>query len=169
MTTSTTTKCPCGSETTYEACCGPLIAGAAAPTAEALMRSRYTAYVRGEIDYILATYAPSAAADVDRDATEKWSKGTTWLGLTIVATEKGGPADEEGAVEFIARHSATKGGKELLHHERATFTRGGADRRWQFVDGQPVKIQPFKREEHPGRNEPCNCGSGKKYKKCHGA
>ncbi|MCC7137534.1 MAG: YchJ family protein [Planctomycetes bacterium] len=169
MTTSTTTKCPCGSETTYEACCGPLIAGAAAPTAEALMRSRYTAYVRGEIDYILATYAPSAAADVDRDATEKWSKGTTWLGLTIVATEKGGPADEEGAVEFIARHSATKGGKELLHHERATFARGGADRRWQFVDGQPVKIQPFKREEHPGRNEPCSCGSGKKYKKCHGA
>jgi len=163
------TTCPCGSEKTYELCCGPLITGAPAPTAEALMRSRYTAYVKGEIDYILGTYAPEAATDVDRDATEKWSRETTWLGLKIVATEKGGPTDDTGTVEFMVRHKDQGKGPELFHHELATFTRGGADRRWQFLDGQPVRPVQIKREEHPGRNDPCTCGSGKKYKKCHGA
>ena len=163
------TTCPCGSETTYELCCGPLIAGAAAPTAEALMRSRYTAYVKGEIDYILATYAPEAAADVDRAATERWSRESTWLGLKIVATEGGGPGDDRGTVEFIVRHREKAKGPELFHHEKATFARGGGDRRWQFLDGQPVRPVPIKREAVPGRNEPCSCGSGKKYKKCHGA
>ena len=161
--------CPCGSEKAYDACCGPLIAGAPAATAEALMRSRYTAYVRGEIDYIFSTYDPKVATASDRKATERWSKESTWHGLTIVATERGGPTDDEGVVEFMARHAERKGGPVLLHHERAKFARSGPGGRWLYVDGDTVKPTPVRREEHPGRNEPCSCGSGKKYKKCHGA
>ena len=163
------TTCPCGSAKTYETCCGPIIAGAKAPTAEAVMRSRYTAYVKGEIDHIFATYDPKVGEDVDRAETARWSKESTWLGLTIVSTERGGPNDDEGTVEFTARHSAKVDGPVLEHHERARFARGGKDGRWLYMDGEPVRQTPLKAEAHPGRNEPCSCGSGKKFKKCHGA
>jgi len=163
------TTCPCGSEKDYDACCGPVIAGAPAATAEALMRSRYTAYVKGEIDHIFGTYDPKVARESDRTATERWSKESTWHGLKIVATERGGPGDDEGVVEFMASHADRKGGPVLVHHERARFARSGPDRRWLYVDGDTVKPAPVQREERPGRNEPCSCGSGKKYKKCCGA
>ena len=163
------TSCPCGSGKDYEACCGPVIAGAPAPTAEALMRSRYTAYERGAVDHILATYTPKAARDVDRASTEKWSRESTWLGLTVGATEQGGPADEEGMVEFIARFREGADGPEQTHHERARFVRDSHDRRWLYAEGKVVNPPPARREPRPGRNEPCSCGSGKKYKKCHGA
>jgi SEC-C motif domain protein len=159
--------CPCGSERKYDDCCGKLIAGAPAATAEALMRSRYTAYVRGEVDYIIGSHDPATATDVDRDATAKWSRETTWLGLTIVATERGGEADDEGMVEFIARHREGGSDQDLSHHERAKFRR--IDGRWVFVSGAQVKGVPVTKAAIPGRNDPCSCGSGKKYKKCHGA
>jgi SEC-C motif-containing protein len=159
------TPCPCGNEREYEQCCGPIIAGGPAPTAEALMRSRYTAYVRGEIDYIMSSQDPNTGGDVDRDAIEKWSRESEWLGLKIVAKERGEKDDTEGVVEFIARHRIS--GNELAHHERAQFRREGGN--WLFVDGEPVKPKPIVRGEKIGRNDPCTCGSGKKYKKCHGA
>ncbi len=161
--------CPCGSSLDYEACCGPLIAGSPAPTAEALMRSRYTAYVRGAVDHVLATYTPQAARDVDRASTVKWSRESTWLGLTILKTEKGGADDDEGMVEFVARFREGAGGAEQSHHERAHFVRSPSNRRWLYAEGKVVGPAPVRREERPGRNEPCSCGSGKKFKKCHGA
>jgi SEC-C motif-containing protein len=163
------TICPCGTGKDYDACCGPLIAGAPAPTAEALMRSRYTAYVRGAVDHILESHTAKARRDVDRASIEKWSRESTWLGLTVLSTEGGGPADEQGMVEFVARYRMGLEGAENVHHERATFVRSPRDRRWLFADGRVVGTAPVRREEHPGRNEPCSCGSGKKYKKCHGA
>jgi SEC-C motif-containing protein len=165
----TSTACPCGSEKAYDACCGLYHKGAAAPTAEALMRARYSAYVKGEIDFIMGSYAPAAAKDVDRDSTERWSREATWHGLSIIATEKGGPADSEGMVEFVARHSLKPNAPEMSHHERAHFARGGSEKRWQYVDGDEVKPEPIKADAKPGRNDPCHCGSGKKFKKCHGA
>src|SRR5437660_12530755 len=112
------TPCPCGSGKDYDACCGPLIAGAPAPTAEALMRSRYTAYVRGAVDHILASYTPKAAGGVDRASTEKWSRESTWLGLTVLSTEKGGPTDADGTVEFVARFRAGPDPPEQRHPAR---------------------------------------------------
>jgi SEC-C motif-containing protein len=161
--------CPCGSGSAYETCCGPIIAGGAAPTAEALMRSRYSAYVRGDVDHILGTYTPDAARNVDRASTERWSKSSTWLGLTIVSTERGGSSDEDGTVEFKARFREGTDGPEQVHHERARFVRSVKDRRWRYADGRVVAPPPARREVVPGRNDPCSCGSGKKYKKCHGA
>src|SRR5512143_2035945 len=100
--------CPCGSGDPVLACCQMYIDGVPAPTALALMRSRYTAFVRGAIDYLMETHDESKRATVDRGSLAAWSRDTLWLGLEIVATEKGGETDSEGFVEFIAR-GATKG------------------------------------------------------------
>jgi SEC-C motif-containing protein len=158
--------CPCGSGAARARCCGPLLDGAPAATAEALMRSRYSAHVLGRIDYLVATYDPSTRAAVDRAAVERWARESTWLGLTIVARERGGAADEEGVVEFTAAYR-TREGARLVHHERSRFRR--RDGRWLYVDGDIVKPPSARRAAAPGRNDPCPCGSGKKYKRCCGA
>ena len=82
--------CPCGAGAPEAACCGPIIAGAAAPTAVALMRSRYAAYVRGAIDHVVGTHDPRTRAQLDAEAAAKWSRETQWLGLEIIATDRGG-------------------------------------------------------------------------------
>src|SRR5512143_2926493 len=98
--------CPCGRPAELESCCGPILAGAPAPTAEALMRARYTAYTRGDVDFLIATHRPESGDEVDREATERWSRESEWLGLEVVATEKGGEGDDTGTVEFVARWKA---------------------------------------------------------------
>ncbi len=113
------------------------------------MRSRYTAYVRGEIDYLVAT----ARGPVDRAAIAAWSRDTEWLGLEVVASESRG---DEAFIAFVAR-GVTRG-KPFAQRERSRFRR--IDGRWYYLDGVPF-AQP--------RNEPCACGSGKKFKRCHGA
>ncbi len=73
--------CPCGKGESLETCCGPYLDGKAQPdTAEALMRARYSAYVVGNIDYVVGTHDPDRAKDVDRKNTEQWSKSAEWLG-----------------------------------------------------------------------------------------
>lgn len=155
--------CPCGSGQPEQSCCAPILAGTPARTAEALMRSRYVAYVRGAIDHVIDSHDPSTREEVDRAATEKWSRETEWLGLEILATERGGEHDEEGLVEFVARGKS--GGLPFAQRERATFRK--ADGKWLYVDGKVIREQA-RRVETPGRNEPCSCGSGVKYKRCHG-
>jgi SEC-C motif-containing protein len=158
--------CYCGSERSYEECCKPYHDGTARPeTAEALMRSRYSAYVVQNIDYVLATHDPGTVDEVDREGATKWSQEAAWEGLEIVNTEKGGPGDDEGVVEFIARYGAE--GHSFGHHERSTFRR--IEGNWYYMDGDMVKPKPVVREgPKVGRNDPCPCGSGQKYKKCHG-
>lgn len=113
------------------ACCAPFHAGAAAPTALALMRSRYAAYVRGAIDYVIATHDAATRGDVDVAAATAWSRDTAWQGLEIVATERGTETDDTGIVEFIAR-GVTRGAP-FAQHERSRFAK--ADGRWYYVDG----------------------------------
>jgi SEC-C motif-containing protein len=128
------------------------------------MRSRYTAYVRGAIDHVIGTHDPATRAGIDVAAATAWSRDTEWLGLEIRATERGGPGDDEGTVEFVAR-GVTRG-TPFAQHERSRFRR--ADGRWCYVDGALVHEQA-KRVATAGRNDPCPCGSGKKFKRCHGA
>lgn len=156
--------CPCGSGADDGACCGPILAGAPAATALALMRSRYTAYVRGAIAHLVATHDPATRASVDVAAITRWSRDTTWLGLEIVATERGGVDDVTGVVEFVAR-GVTRGAP-FAQRERSRFRR--VDGRWVYSDGE-ARPAPVTAAASPGRNEPCPCGSGKKYKRCHGA
>lgn len=136
------------------------------PTAEALMRSRYTAYALCRADYILDTHDPATRGPIDRAAVERWAREAHWRGLEVLATERGGPDDDEGVVEFRARYD-NEAGQARVHHERSTFRR--ADGRWLYVDGSTPRQRPATRAATAGRNDPCPCGSGKKYKKCCGA
>lgn len=158
------TTCPCGSGRGYEECCGVHIQGRApAPTAEALMRSRYTAYATGNIDYILATCVSAEGIDVEE--TRRWSTKSQWLGLTIHGTEKGREVDGEGTVDFTA--SYVLDGMKENHRESARFVK--KEGRWLFDDGKVTTQTVVRAEPKVGRNDPCPCGSGKKYKKCCGA
>ena len=129
------------------------------------MRSRYTAYSLKNPDYILDTHDPDKREDADYDATRDWANRTTWLELKVLGTEAGGEDDDEGEVEFVARFADEKG-TEHSHHERSTFVR--RDGRWYFHDGKVVPPPPVRAAPKVGRNDPCTCGSGKKYKQCCG-
>ncbi|HWS52341.1 MAG TPA: YchJ family metal-binding protein [Microbacterium sp.] len=118
--------CPCFSGDRFDRCCGPVIAGAAAPTAERLMRSRYTAFALGRADHLLASWHPST-----RPRSMELEDDVEWRRLVIVDTERGGPFDRDGVVEFEA-HWRTAGARGILH-ERSRFVR--EDRRWLYVDG----------------------------------
>ncbi len=159
-------KCPCGSDLAYDSCCQPLIKGEAfAKTAEQLMRSRYSAYVNTEIDYISNTTDPERMADFDAASAKDWAENSEWHGLEIVAAEKGGENDDFGKVEFIVNY--TQNGVKNRHHELSDFRK--IDDKWFFMDGEAVAPQPVVRDTPKvGRNEPCPCGSGKKFKKCCG-
>jgi SEC-C motif-containing protein len=159
--------CPCGSGLAHDACCRPIITGeAAAETAEALMRARYSAYVTEEIPFLLESLHPEHRDEHDAEAVEVWASESEWHGLEILGTEDGGPDDETGRVEFACTYTFED--ETRRHHEDATFARH--DGRWYFVEGDAVREQPFRRAEPKvGRNDPCPCGSGKKFKKCCGA
>jgi SEC-C motif-containing protein len=129
------------------------------------MRSRYSAYALGEIDYILNTHDPERAGEVDRKSTEMWSKQSKWLGFELLKSDQGGENDDAGVIEFAARYKLR--GVTATHRERATFRRHNGD--WVFVDGSEITAPPVQNVgPRVGRNDPCPCGSGKKYKKCCG-
>jgi SEC-C motif-containing protein len=129
------------------------------------MRSRYTAYVLGDIDHVSETLHPEHRHDHDPDAARRWARRSVWEGLEVRAAERGGPEDDHGTVEFVATYKEK--GVRKRHHEVAEFHK--QDGLWYYVDGRLVAPPP---ERHGGpkvgRNEPCPCGSGKKYKKCCG-
>ena len=116
--------CPCGLGMPYDACCGRYISGASnAPTAEALMRSRYTAFVVGDGSYVARTWAPEtlpAGLEVD-------PSGEPFTRLDVIATEGGGLFDATGVVVFQAHYP----GGSL--QERSRFER--RDGQWLYVDG----------------------------------
>jgi len=158
------TICPCGSGQTLGDCCGPLINGAPAPTAEALMRSRYSALVLGEISYLADTLSPDIRADFDQIEAENTARDAQWLGLDVRAITGGLESDDSGSVEFVARFKLQ--GKARVHHELSEFAR--EDGHWICVGGQVDPKGPPRQATNVGRNDPCPCGSGKKYKKCCG-
>jgi len=159
-------ECPCGSKHEYSACCEPIIKSQQqALTAEQLMRSRYSAYVMKELDYIYQSTLPSQRNDYDEKATRRWAEKSQWEGLEILSTEKGGEEDTDGKVEFIA-HFKNKNNRHY-HHESADFVK--KDGKWYFSEGHAVPQKPVIRSAPKvGRNYPCSCGSGIKYKKCCG-
>lgn len=150
-----TTPCPCGSGRTYEACCARYHHGLAAPTAETLMRSRYSAYVLKLPDYLRDTWHTTT-----RPASLIFgSDEPDWCGLQIRHTRGGSEMDSNGEVEFIARWRAPDGRTGALH-ERSRFVR--EEGRWYYVDGELFPSTTTK----VSRNAPCPCGSGRKFKQC---
>lgn len=158
--------CHCGAKSSFDACCKPYLSGAKrAPSAEALMRARYSAFVVGDIAFIRETYDPKRASDFDEAGTREWSEKSEWQGLEILKVEEGEGDARTGCVEFKARFKVK--GEEQEHHERARFRKDEKTGAWYFVDGETPGLRPVRREEPKiGRNDPCPCGSGKKHKKC---
>ena len=160
--------CPCSSESdknrlAYADCCEPYISGQKdAPTAEALMRSRYSAYAVHSVDYIMKTCLDENEDRIDYNQTKDWSEKSKWLGLEIVSIDKGGITDDEGFVEFKAAYE-TDGLKDV-HHEKARFKKKGG--KWFYADGDMIVKTVVRSGPKIGRNDPCPCGSGKKYKHC---
>jgi SEC-C motif-containing protein len=158
------TQCQCGSGAPYSECCEPIITGArTAETAEQLMRARYSAYVLAKMDFIFESTHPEHREGYDHAGTKEWAESSEWLGLEIIGTSKGGTDDSVGEVEFIARFS--QNGVKNEHHEAGQFKKKGGE--WFFTEGTMVRPKPLTVVKI-GRNDPCSCGSGIKYKKCCG-
>ena len=121
------TTCPCGGAE-YAQCCKPFHGGAAAPTAETLMRSRYSAYVLGLTDYVHATWHATMRPSLDELTRESGDLAVKWLGLEVKKHVVNG---DEATVEFVARSKA--GGRAHRLHEISRFVR--EDGRWFYVDG----------------------------------
>jgi SEC-C motif-containing protein len=129
------------------------------------MRSRYTAFATHQIDYLIASHHPETRGEVVRDQVKRFSEGMTWRGLEILEAADGQAGDDQGWVEFIARYR--EHGEDRVHHERSLFRRNQG--RWYSHSAEYPTCAPARRAQPKvGRNEPCPCGSGKKYKKCCG-
>lgn len=128
------------------------------------MRSRYSAFATGNIDYLIDTLHPDKRQPQDRELLSGALHNTNWLGLQVRKCEKGLEEDKRGTVEFVATWSES--GQSGFLHERSRFIK--QEDRWYYVDGELFDTAG-KTIAKPGRNDPCWCGSGKKFKKCHGA
>lgn len=147
--------CPCGSAVEYSLCCQPYLSGAqVAQDPSHLMRSRYSAFVMKDTDYLISTWHPNCQAATFRPEIEAGFAHTQWLGLTVFE-HAAGKNDSEGYVSFIARFN--EDGKAGAIIERSRFLKENG--RWYYIDGTRPQF---------GRNDPCPCGSGKKFKKCCG-
>ncbi|WP_026111535.1 YchJ family protein [Winslowiella toletana] len=150
-----TEKCPCCSGMQYSLCCEPWLNGSGfPPSAEKLMRSRYTAYVKQDAAYLIATWHSSVRHPQLQSVLEESFANTRWLGLNITA-QQAGKDDDEAFVTFFARFAENQ--RTSAIHERSRFLRD--DQRWYYIDGIAPQV---------GRNDRCPCGSEKKYKKCCG-
>lgn len=118
------------------------------------MRSRYSAYALGLIDYLVSTTLPAQQSGLDRASIESWSRSSTWLGLEVQSSELIEGAPPHAYVTFTAHWRDAQG--EQSHRERSAFVRPAE--RWYFID-PTVKLGA-------GRNDPCPCLSGQKFKKC---
>lgn len=142
-------QCYCSSKKEFSECCKPFLDGNLKPnTPEELMRSRYSAYVIGNVDYIINTTAEENRYPDDALLIEEFSRAVSWLKLEVLQSK-------ESMVEFKAYYRDSEGIK--VQHEKSSFVY--EDNMWLYKDGKHFssKIE---------RNEPCPCGSGKKYKKC---
>ncbi|PIE81127.1 MAG: hypothetical protein CSA15_01240 [Candidatus Delongbacteria bacterium] len=154
--------CPCGSKLEYKNCCKEIISGTKlGETPESVMRARYSAYVKCELDFLKESMDPEIRDQFDSENVEAWSKQSNWQKLEIISSDE--DSRNEGHVEFKAFYN--NGEKDVVHHEYSTFKKRD---KWYFYSGKEI-LEPI-RNESPKvkRNDPCPCGSGKKYKKCCG-
>jgi SEC-C motif-containing protein len=154
--------CHCNSGILFENCCEPFLIGTQLPsTAVQLMRSRYTAFTLANGTYLNETSIQQ------QDVTElsTWAKRNSWKKLEVLSFTDGKEDDTVGIVEFKALYIAPTN-QTIEHHEKSSFIK--KDQKWHYDKGEvqlnylPITVQNI------GRNDPCSCGSGKKFKKCCG-
>jgi len=144
-----TSPCPCGSGLSYAACCQPLHQGGAAASPEALMRSRYCAFVLRLDDYLLRSWHPSI-----RPAQLDLQDSPDWKALQVLQARE---QVDAGQVHFRAIYRADRDWGFL--EEESGFVREAGH--WYYLSGS-TREGVLK----PGRNDPCPCGSGRKFKAC---
>ncbi len=151
--------CPCGSGKTFALCCEPILTQQRpAATAEELMRSRFTAHVARDYAHLHRTYAKTASEPYEPG---KDPAATAWTRLVIHAHDAGVRPDTS-FVDFTAYYR--EGEQEHALHEKAEFHRiNGA---WLYTRAVRQGPAPVRSEAKVGRNDPCPCGSGRKYKQC---
>ena len=152
--------CPCGSDKSFGNCCDPILTGQRpAGTAEELMRARFTAHVVQDFVFLHRTYRPTAQQPF---VDEPVAPTMQWTRLVVHRHEPGRSADT-AYVDFSAY--GTEAGAEHVLHEKAEFIRqAGA---WIYTRAVREGPAPYvATAPQPGRNDPCPCGSGKKYKHC---
>lgn len=164
-----TDSCPCGLGPPYASCCRPFHAGWDTPkTAERLMRSRYAAYAVQDIAWLEQTSGGEARATFSARDAAAWAKSAAFTKLEVLEVVAGGEADVDGVVQFAA--TFVEHGKTQVLSERSRFERatpGDVTTPWRYVGRE--KLAPTRAAAKTGRNDPCPCGSGQKYKKCCGA
>lgn len=149
-------NCPCCSNKVYQDCCSLFIDLNQAPhTALQLMRSRYTAYVKHNLDYLQTSWHHSTRPE---NGVASDLGVTQWSQLYIIEAIQGRVQDNSGTVEFVAYFLNNKNNAKM--HEISHFIK--QHNKWFYVDGEIIENSTFQ----PGRNSPCYCGSGKKYKHC---
>ena len=152
--------CPCRSGKSYVSCCEPYHTGAqTAGSAEALMRSRYSAFALAQAQYLIDTWEGGSCpslTDLQDDFQAQRVRGERWVNLKIISAQ-GGELDEQGEVSFIA--SLISEQQLILFSEVSQFIK--RDGRWLYCAGESSLSR---RKLH--RNEPCPCESGKKWKRC---
>jgi SEC-C motif-containing protein len=153
--------CPCGSGAPLADCCGPILADTPATTPEALLRSRYSAFVLGKLDHVERTHAPEIRDAFNRAEAERTVAEVEWLGLDVRHAREDG---DRSSVEFAIRFK--RDGQDLGQYEVADFRRIDGD--WYYAGGKTSASHPPRHVVKTGRNDPCHCGSGKKFKKCCG-
>jgi len=168
--------CPCGSNFPFTDCCGPLIRGTSYPdTAEDLMRSRYTAFTQKNWEYLVITSHPEEKKEMAKLGPALIEEGVVWEKLEIAGVRAGGRDDSEGQVDFVAHYK--KDDKAQTLRESSRFYKINGHWVYSRKDSTlpPVAVAPQKKaqtfvrgEAKIGRNDPCSCGSGKKFKKCCG-
>ena len=125
-------NCPCGSGQLIVNCCEPIISGRKeAITAEALMRSRYTAFTQANVNYLLSSHSVLTRPVKERKIIERWAKSVVWIGLAILKTDSGEANDETGYVEFKALF--LENGTPDQIHEKSLFRRENG--KWMYVSG----------------------------------
>jgi SEC-C motif-containing protein len=157
--------CYCGSGKELAACCGPIIRGQAqAGTPEELMRARFSAHCLREYPFLVESTHPDHREGVNEKDIEEWARHVDWTRLEVHSATPG-ESEDRGEVAFTAHFNIKDVPQEL--REDASFAR--VDGQWFYVDGHVYGQAPYVRDApRVGRNAPCPCGSGKKFKKCCG-
>ena len=154
-------NCLCGSEIEYPLCCEPFHQKVKLPvTAEALMRSRFTAYANKNKAYLFDTWDASKKPKIIDFSKEE----AIWTELSIVKTKKGTVKDSKGIVEFKAYYML--GDEAYVMNEISRFIK--VNGRWFYLDGLVKSVSKANLQTSQGKNAPCHCGSGKKFKRCCG-
>jgi SEC-C motif-containing protein len=155
----TVKNCFCGNDFTFEQCCQPIISDKIDPqNSEQLMRSRFTAYVIEDYQYIRQTYASAQRSKLTVNGIAYSAQDTQWLSLQVLAHHS---QENTAQVEFKAFYQVDK--HYYVMHELSDFVR--EDDKWYYTTGV---MQKGSGEFSPERNSQCLCGSGKKFKKCCG-